>query len=143
MPRGGRTGGRGAGRGAGTQEDSPQGSPRDDDGTSDPPVRPGRGAGRGIPDFKENPARKRAHAQESGAPKEPTAPFDAKEATEWMAARHKALVEEMERTRKDKDKGDMKTYNDLFPEKTAWSSARPIIPRNEGFEKMLGNALGQ
>merc|ERR1711862_184054 len=104
-----------------------------------------RGAGRGIPDFKENPRAKQAPGGPAPAGDGEAAPapvkFNAQEASEWMAARYQAVMEEYEKQKAHGKKTDIQNFADLKPEGNAWASSKPVIPPKEDFLFQLQMAL--
>jgi len=118
------------------------------------------GAGRGIPDFKENPRAGRVPAgtaASQAAPLEaaqaevdangarggqpPAQKFNAQEAAEWMAQRYQAVIEEYEKQKQSGKKGDIQSFSDLNSERSAWAGSKPVIPPKEDFLFQLSVAL--
>eukprot|EP00446_Apocalathium_sp_SHHI-4_P001644 CAMPEP_0177186962 /NCGR_PEP_ID=MMETSP0367-20130122/18935_1 /TAXON_ID=447022 ORGANISM="Scrippsiella hangoei-like, Strain SHHI-4" /NCGR_SAMPLE_ID=MMETSP0367 /ASSEMBLY_ACC=CAM_ASM_000362 /LENGTH=219 /DNA_ID=CAMNT_0018634309 /DNA_START=59 /DNA_END=719 /DNA_ORIENTATION=+ len=143
-PQGG--GKRGGGRGRGNGESTPGGNGGGagrqgggSGGSAGEGSAPRKGAGRGIPDFKENPAAKRAPDEENG---EPAQKFNAQEATDWMAQRFQSVMDEYEKQKQSGKKGDIQNFSELNSERSAWGGgARPVLPPKEDFLHQLQVAL--
>lgn len=103
--------------------------------------RPG-GAGRGIPDFKENPNRVTMERENGEAIK-----FNAQEAADWMASRFQAVVDEHEKQKASGvTKGSVQYLSDIQErqERQAWSAgAKPVLPPKDDFMQQLQNGLQQ
>eukprot|EP00747_Dinoflagellata_sp_TGD_P188161 gnl/TRDRNA2_/TRDRNA2_46728_c0_seq1.p1 gnl/TRDRNA2_/TRDRNA2_46728_c0~~gnl/TRDRNA2_/TRDRNA2_46728_c0_seq1.p1 ORF type:complete len:161 (-),score=41.37 gnl/TRDRNA2_/TRDRNA2_46728_c0_seq1:101-583(-) len=109
------------------------------------------GAGRGIPDFKENPGARKGDGGRSGPqggndengnqlpPGERK--FKADDAAAWMAARYQAVYEEYEKQKASGKKGDIVNFSDLSSERSAWGSSKPVIPPKDDFLFQLQVAL--
>merc|ERR1719327_1554826 len=102
MPPAGRKGARGGGRGGATAEaGGSEGGKGTGRGGGEFEQRRG-GAGRGIPDYKENPragAKGGAADGEGAAEGAVTQKFNAQEAADWMASRYQAVVDEYEKAK--------------------------------------------
>merc|ERR1719329_109848 len=105
MPPAGKRGGRGrdGGRGGGADVGGGKQAAPTGGGGSAEPAAPRRGAGRGIPDWKENPTA-RATGKGSGSPAQDgegaeggPSKFNAQEAADWMAQRYQAVVDDYDK----------------------------------------------
>ncbi|CAE8662331.1 unnamed protein product, partial [Polarella glacialis] len=72
------------------------------------------GAGRGIPDFKDNAGGRIPGAQEGDANgAEAPQKFNAQEASEWLASRYQAVMDDYEKQKQQSGKkGDIQNFSD-------------------------------
>mmetsp|Transcript_46043 Transcript_46043/g.119098 ORF Transcript_46043/g.119098 Transcript_46043/m.119098 type:complete len:175 (+) Transcript_46043:86-610(+) len=158
MPPSGKRGGRGRGegRGEGGGRAGGAGPAAGGGGEVKGAVEPRRaGAGRGLPDYKENPrARQAGGAQAAPAPADseangaeegtaaaPAQKFNAQEAAEWMAQRYQAVMEEYDKQKASGKKGDIQNFSELNSERSAWTASKPVLPGKEDFIYQLQMAL--
>eukprot|EP00931_Biecheleriopsis_adriatica_P065839 TRINITY_DN40306_c0_g1_i1.p1 TRINITY_DN40306_c0_g1~~TRINITY_DN40306_c0_g1_i1.p1 ORF type:complete len:149 (-),score=41.26 TRINITY_DN40306_c0_g1_i1:51-497(-) len=98
------------------------------------------GAGRGIPDYKENTGGRLPEEQNGGS----EAKFNAQEAFDWIAGRYQGVMEDYEKQKSKKEKGDIQSFSDLNSDRPAWGSgAKPVLPGKEDFLQQLQSALMQ
>eukprot|EP00929_Paragymnodinium_shiwhaense_P001826 TRINITY_DN102034_c0_g1_i1.p1 TRINITY_DN102034_c0_g1~~TRINITY_DN102034_c0_g1_i1.p1 ORF type:complete len:149 (-),score=42.04 TRINITY_DN102034_c0_g1_i1:95-541(-) len=137
----GKRGGRGKGGGEKGGDKEPRTPTKEDSVPS-----PSSGAGRGIPDFKENPTTaqngKPAKTPENRSNGNAAGKFNAKEALQWMTQRNSVIMEQYEQQKATGVKsGDIVNFQDIHSTGNAWGSSRPVIPAKEDFLFQLQQAL--
>mmetsp|Transcript_92065 Transcript_92065/g.260614 ORF Transcript_92065/g.260614 Transcript_92065/m.260614 type:complete len:172 (-) Transcript_92065:80-595(-) len=156
MPAQGKRGGGARGRGGGSDGGRQQGAgPGGGGGDMQSQGVRRAGAGRGIPDYKDNPRAGRAPPSAPTAQAAPQASegdangaeastgaaqkFNAQEAQEWMVNRFQAVMSAYEEQKQPGKKGDIYHFSDLQAER-GWHS-KPVIPPKEDFLYLLNVAL--
>eukprot|EP00933_Yihiella_yeosuensis_P070467 TRINITY_DN78582_c0_g1_i1.p1 TRINITY_DN78582_c0_g1~~TRINITY_DN78582_c0_g1_i1.p1 ORF type:complete len:138 (-),score=33.16 TRINITY_DN78582_c0_g1_i1:92-505(-) len=108
------------------------------------PSTPSKGAGRGLPDFKDNSGgRLPGQDAESNGEGTGMGKFNTNEVSEWIAGRYQAVMADYDKQKQSGVlKGEIQNYSDMNSERSAWG-AKPVIPPKEDFLYQLQAALMQ